>query len=117
MTDHDSERQADAQSSSSSPSSSPPSPPTSSPTQSPSAAGGSAGGEHGSGRDELREAKRCEEQLHEETDVSPCYQAYVDQTDQGRAVCTIYSEFNASTARDTWIRAVGDAFVSREECR
>ncbi|ELY94017.1 hypothetical protein C482_18884 [Natrialba chahannaoensis JCM 10990] len=112
MTDHDADRQADAQSPSS-----PSSPSSSSPARTSSATDGCTGGENGSQRDELRDAKRRAEQLHEETDISPCYQAYVDQTTRGRAVCTIYSEFTASTVQDTWIRAVGDAFISREECR
>ncbi|SIR72114.1 DUF7511 domain-containing protein [Natronorubrum thiooxidans] len=50
-------------------------------------------------------------------DVSPCYQAYLERNDYRPDVCTIYSAVTAGTIEETWIKATGSAFVSREEMR
>ncbi|WP_228434492.1 DUF7511 domain-containing protein [Natrarchaeobaculum aegyptiacum] len=48
---------------------------------------------------------------------SPCDEAYVERRDYRPDTCTIYSSVTARTAREQWIRAWGDAFVSREQMR
>jgi hypothetical protein len=50
-------------------------------------------------------------------DVSPCYQAYVERCGHGPDSCTIYCALNGDSIEDTWLRATGDAFVSREDAR
>ena len=50
-------------------------------------------------------------------DVSPCYQAYVERNDHRPDVCTIYSTVTAGSIEETWIRATGSAFVSRDDVR
>ncbi len=50
-------------------------------------------------------------------DVSPCYEAYIERNDHVPDSCTIYSSLSAHAPRKQWIRAWGDAFVSREETR
>ncbi|WP_049920290.1 DUF7511 domain-containing protein [Halobiforma nitratireducens] len=52
-----------------------------------------------------------------EPDISPCYQAYLERHDGRSDSCTIYSAVTADTPRYQWIRAWGDAFVSREDAR
>ncbi|WP_293027238.1 hypothetical protein [Natronococcus sp.] len=56
---------------------------------------------------------------HAETDgdVSPCYQAYVEHRDHRPDSCTIYCALDGESIEDTWVRAKGDAFVSREDVR
>ncbi|WP_244510169.1 DUF7511 domain-containing protein [Natronobacterium texcoconense] len=53
----------------------------------------------------------------DEPDVSPCYQAYLERHDDRPDSCTIYSAVTAETPEKQWIRAWGDAFVSREDTR
>lgn len=48
---------------------------------------------------------------------SPCDEAYVERRAHRPDTCTIYSSVTRRTARERWIRAWGDAFVSREEMR
>ncbi|WP_124179784.1 DUF7511 domain-containing protein [Natrarchaeobius halalkaliphilus] len=55
--------------------------------------------------------------LSNEGDVSPCYQAYIDQRGEVPDVCTIYVAFNTESTRTQWITARGDAFVARENAR
>jgi len=50
-------------------------------------------------------------------DVSPCYEAYVERRDHRPDSCTIYSSVTLEATRDRWIKAWGDAFVSREDAR
>ncbi|MFC4436642.1 MULTISPECIES: DUF7511 domain-containing protein [Natrialbaceae] len=50
-------------------------------------------------------------------DVSPCCHAYVERNERGPDSCTIYEIVNAESVADTWIKARGDAFVSREDTR
>ncbi|WP_440766136.1 DUF7511 domain-containing protein [Natronorubrum sp. DTA7] len=50
-------------------------------------------------------------------DVSPCYRAYVERNDHRPDVCTIYSAVTAGSIEETWIRANGSAFVSRDDVR
>ncbi|WP_440769993.1 DUF7511 domain-containing protein [Natronorubrum sp. DTA28] len=50
-------------------------------------------------------------------DVSPCYRAYVERNDHRPDVCTIYSAVTAGSIEETWIRAYGSAFVSRDDVR
>lgn len=50
-------------------------------------------------------------------DVSPCYQAYLECNDHRPDVCTIYSTVTAGSIEETWIKATGSAFVSREAMR
>ncbi|WP_230198550.1 DUF7511 domain-containing protein [Halopiger goleimassiliensis] len=50
-------------------------------------------------------------------DVSPCYEAYLERHDHRPDACTIYCSISNATARDQWIKAWGDGFVSREELR
>ncbi|PLK18324.1 DUF7511 domain-containing protein [Natronobacterium gregoryi] len=50
-------------------------------------------------------------------EVSPCYQAYLERHDDRVDSCTIYSAVTAESAREQWIRAWGEAFVSRENAR
>ncbi|ELY60553.1 hypothetical protein C491_04625 [Natronococcus amylolyticus DSM 10524] len=50
-------------------------------------------------------------------DVSPCYQAYIERRDHRPDSCTVYCALDGESIEDTWIRAKGDAFVSREDAR
>ncbi|NGM68455.1 hypothetical protein G6M89_05430 [Natronolimnobius sp. AArcel1] len=50
-------------------------------------------------------------------DISPCYQAYLERHDHRPDSCTIYSAVTADAARNRWIKAWGDGFVSREDAR
>ncbi|MDQ2050025.1 hypothetical protein RBH26_05965 [Natronolimnohabitans sp. A-GB9] len=52
-----------------------------------------------------------------EPDVSPCYQAYLERNDYRPDTCTIYASVTAGSERDQWIKAWGDAFVSRDDAR
>jgi len=49
--------------------------------------------------------------------VSPCHEAYVERREVSPDACTIYSSVTPTAARDRWIRAWGDAFLSLEEMR
>jgi len=49
--------------------------------------------------------------------VSPCYQAYLERNEYRPDSCTIYSSVTAGSIEETWIRARGSAFVSRDEIR
>lgn len=53
----------------------------------------------------------------EDDDVSPCCQAYIERNDHRPDSCTIYEAVDAESVSDTWIRAIADAFVSREDAR
>ncbi|MXV63577.1 hypothetical protein GS429_16235 [Natronorubrum sp. JWXQ-INN-674] len=50
-------------------------------------------------------------------DISPCYQAYLERNNHRPDSCTIYSAVTAGTIEETWIKAYGSAFVSRDEMR
>ncbi|ELY44234.1 DUF7511 domain-containing protein [Natronorubrum sulfidifaciens] len=51
------------------------------------------------------------------SDISPCYQAYLERNDHRPDVCTIYSTVTAGSIEETWIKATGSAFVSRDAMR
>lgn len=50
-------------------------------------------------------------------EISPCYKAYVERNEHRPDVCTIYSDVTPGDVEETWIRAIGSTFVSRDELR
>ncbi|WP_126662708.1 DUF7511 domain-containing protein [Haloterrigena salifodinae] len=52
-----------------------------------------------------------------DSELSPCYKAYVERNDDRPDVCTIYSDVTTGDFEETWVRAIGAAFVSRDDAR
>ncbi|NUB90786.1 hypothetical protein HT576_07090 [Haloterrigena sp. SYSU A121-1] len=50
-------------------------------------------------------------------EISPCYKAYVEHNDDRPDVCTIYSDVTSGDVEETWVRAIGSAFASRDDVR
>ncbi|SEH12819.1 hypothetical protein SAMN04487967_0980 [Natronorubrum sediminis] len=83
----------------------------------PDASSNSTGSTDSTNRTERMHSRTASEPTSPDGDVSPCYQAYVERNETRPDTCTIYSSVTAATLEETWIRATGSAFVSRDEIR